>query len=420
MNYLLAALFVLAYACIAAREVPFFKSGRAGIAVLGAVVIVAVGKLSPRFGLTFRGAEEAIERSTLLLLFGTMIVARGFAEAGAFARGSRLLQPLAKNPRLLLATLALVSWFASALLVNDAICILLTPFVIHFLQTNRLPLKPYMFAIAMGSNAGSAYTLGGNPQNMLVARLSGISYRQYVGAAALPTTVALVVTIAGLLWVFRAVATVSSDSAPSESAAALSERAQPPFDGPLALSCAGALVALVGAACVGVPLPGAALVAGALVLAGARSRATRILETVDYGVLVFFSALFVLVAALGKTGVVEPLLAALPTVGGPPGAWLLSGVLLVGSQIVSNVPLILLLEPYLRHLGDPTTTWVLTALVSTLAGNFSLLGSVANVIVFEQARAEAPVGFVEYARIGVPVTVAATALAVGAFLALHD
>jgi Na+/H+ antiporter NhaD/arsenite permease-like protein len=80
--------------------------------------------------------------------------------------------------------------------------------------------------------------------------------------------------------------------------------------------------------------------------------------------------------------------------------------------------LILLLEPY--HLGDPTTTWVLTARVSTLAGNFSLLGSVANVIVFEQARAEAPVGFVEYARIGVPVTVAATALAVGAFLALHD
>jgi Na+/H+ antiporter NhaD/arsenite permease-like protein len=417
MKYLQAAMFVHAYAGNAAREVPFFKSGRAGVAVLGAVVIVAVGRLSPRFGLTFHGAEEAIERSTLLLLFGTMIVARGFAEAGTFSRGSQLLQPLAGSPRVLLATLALVSGLASALLVNDAICILLTPFVIHFLQTNRLPLKPYLFAIAMGSNAGSAYTLGGNPQNMLVARLSGLSYRQYVGAAVLPTTMALVFTIVALLWVFRSVGATSG--APSELAAARTERVEPPFDGRLALFCAGALVALVGAACVGVPLPGAAMVAGALVLAGARARATRILETVDYGVLVFFSALFVLVAALGKTGVVEPLLAALPTVRGARGAWLLSSVLLVGSQIVSNVPLILLLEPYLRHLGDPTTTWVLTALVSTLAGNFSLLGSVANVIVFEQARAEAPVGFVEYARIGIPVTIAATALAVGTFLVVH-
>lgn len=416
MNYFLAGLFLLAYAGIAAREVPFLKSGRAGVAVIGAVAIVAVGRLSLEYGLTFKGAEEAIERSTLLLLFGTMVVARGLAEAGAFARGSHFLQPLAGRPRVLLAVLTLASGVASALLVNDAICLLMTPFVIPFLRTNRLPLKPYLFAIAMGSNAGSAFTLGGNPQNMLVARLSAIPYRTYASAAAIPTSLALAVTIAALLWAFRRPLAASPATRTEETASAPGAA---PWDGTLAGACAGALVVLAAAAFVGVPLPGAALLAAAIVLVAARARAAQILETVDYGVLVFFSALFVLVAALGKTGVVAPLLEALPVLGGARGAWLLTGVLLIGSQIVSNVPLILLLEPYLRHLGDPSTTWVLTALVTTFAGNFSLLGSVANVIVFEQARDEAPVGFWEYARIGIPTTLVATAVGVSVFLAMH-
>jgi Na+/H+ antiporter NhaD/arsenite permease-like protein len=364
---------------------------------------------------------------------------RGLAEAGAFARASRYLQPLAGQPRLLLAVLALASGLASAFLVNDAICLLMTPFVVPFIRANRLPLKPYLFAIAMGSNAGSAFTLGGNPQNMLVARLSAIPYRTYASAAAIPTSLALAVTIVALLLAFRrplaaarppgtAVggeepASTNGPARPPGTAVGGEEPAStngtPPLDGALAAACAFALFVLASAAFVGVPLPGAALLAAAIVLVAARARATQILETVDYGVLVFFSALFVLVAALGKTGVVTPLLAALPVLGGARGTWLLTGVLLIGSQIVSNVPLILLLEPYLRHLGDPSTTWIVTALVATFAGNFSLLGSVANVIVFEQARDEAPVGFWEYARIGIPTTLVATTVGVAVFLAIH-
>jgi Na+/H+ antiporter NhaD/arsenite permease-like protein len=383
---------------------------------------------------------------------------RGLAEAGAFARASRYLQPLAGQPRLLLAVLALASGLASAFLVNDAICLLMTPFVVPFIRANRLPLKPYLFAIAMGSNAGSAFTLGGNPQNMLVARLSAIPYRTYASAAAIPTSLALAVTIVALLLAFRrplaaarppgtavggeepastngparppgtAVggeepASTNGPARPPGTAVGGEEPAStngtPPLDGALAAACAFALFVLASAAFVGVPLPGAALLAAAIVLVAARARATQILETVDYGVLVFFSALFVLVAALGKTGVVAPLLAALPVLGGARGTWLLTGVLLIGSQIVSNVPLILLLEPYLRHLGDPSTTWIVTALVATFAGNFSLLGSVANVIVFEQARDEAPVGFWEYARIGIPTTLVATTVGVAVFLAIH-
>lgn len=160
----------------------------------------------------------------------------------------------------------------------------------------------------------------------------------------------------------------------------------------------------------GASLAWSALVGGSLVLALAKERADSLLKRVDWGVLVFFAALFVVVAALRKTGLVSLGLAPLAAVAaaGHGRSWLV-GVLMVGSQIVSNVPLILLLEPWIRSLPDPALVWTGTAVVSTLAGNLTVLGSVANVIVLEQSQE--PIGFWGYARVGVPVTALSTAAA---------
>jgi Na+/H+ antiporter NhaD/arsenite permease-like protein len=147
------------------------------------------------------------------------------------------------------------------------------------------------------------------------------------------------------------------------------------------------------------------------VLVAARERAERLLHRVDWSVLLFFAGLFVVVAALRKTALPDAWLAALGPVHDRAGDGLLVAVLTLGSQIVSNVPLILLLEPWIRSFADSERAWTLTAIVSTLAGNLTLLGSVANIIVLEQARER--LGFLQYLRVGVPVTVLSTAAAVG-------
>lgn len=180
---------------------------------------------------------------------------------------------------------------------------------------------------------------------------------------------------------------------------------------------AASLIALLGftvAALLGAHLAFGALAAASVALLAARKDAPALLERVDWTVLVFFSGLFILVAALRRTGLPDEALAALTRVLPPRGATgigLLIGVLLLGSQIVSNVPLILLLEPWIRGFPDATTAWVLTALVSTLAGNLTLLGSVANIIVIERAGAQDEVGFWAYTRAGLPVALLSTAAA---------
>jgi Na+/H+ antiporter NhaD/arsenite permease-like protein len=265
--------------------------------------------------------------------------------------------------------------------------------------------RPFLFAVAMGSNAGSALTLAGNPQNMLVAKLSALSYRGYFLSALLPTLVALLFTAAFLHVVFR-----KALAAPLEPGPALKP---PTLDTPLLYVSAAAVTGVVLANLLGAPLALSAVAGASVVLMAARFKAEALLHKVDFSILLFFAGLFVLVAALQKTGLPAE---ALGYVGAHAGVLPLVGVLLFGSQVVSNVPLILLLEPWIRLLPDAPLAWTVTAYVSTLAGNLTLLGSVANIIVLERARES--MGFFEYLKVGLPVTLVSTALGVALLLAL--
>lgn len=423
MRALLVVLFVLTYAGISARRLRILPVGRPAIALVGAALCVALGALAGPYGLTIDEALRAVEPHTLTLLFGMMVVAAALDVAGFFALAAAWLARLHLSPTSLLVVITVGSGALSAVLVNDAVCLLAAPLVVRVVQAARVPLRPFVFALCMGANAGSAMTLSGNPQNMLVAQLSGISYRAYLASAALPGAVALLVTAAVLAVLFRKSLAHSSQAPPLS---APGEAATPPtLDHPLLALAVLSVGVSIGANLLGVPLALTALAAAAVCLVASRARAETLLQRVDWSVLLFFSALFVLVASLQTTGVPAELLAEV----GTPSTTALTGVLLFGSQVVSNVPLILLLEPVIRSSADPVLAWTLTALVSTLAGNLTLLGSVANIIVIERAvavlaadgedTAPAEIGFFAYLPVGLAVTAASLVAALLVLALVH-
>lgn len=399
MRLALLVTFALTYVAISARRLHLLPIGRPAASLVGACAMVALGGFAGRHGLSGDDALRAVEPHTLALLFGMMVIAAGLDDAGFFARVTEVVAERRPSPVALVYGVTVGAGLLSAALVNDAVCLLATPLVARASRRVGAPLRPTLLALAMGANAGSALTLAGNPQNMLVARLSGITYARYLYRAWLPTLAALAVTAAVIHLTHRA--QLAAPVTPEDDITAETERR------PLLLYAS--LLALAGvtlANLLGAPLAWSALCGAAVVIVAARDRAEGLIARVDVTVLVFFAGLFILVEGLNRTGYPAE---ALARVGAARSEGALVGVLSLGSQVVSNVPLILLLRPWIAGFDDPERAWTVTALVSTLAGNLTILGSVANVIVFERAKHD--VGFGAYLRVGLPVTVASTAVA---------
>lgn len=405
MRWLILGLFALTWVGISLRRVRALPMGRPATSLVGAVAVLVVGVFAGDAGLPLDEALRAVEPHTIALLLGMLVLSAGLGEAGFFGHAVHRLESLGLGLPALLWVVTLGSGLASALLLNDAVCLLATPLVVALTRRLGAPVRPFLFAVAMGANAGSALTLSGNPQNMLVAQLSGLTWRGYLAQAAAPALAGLLVTAAVLHFVFR-----RELSRPRVAPVAL---AAPPHDARLLWVGLLALGGVVVANLLGAPLALSALAGAAAVLVAARERGQSLLMRVDWSVLVFFASLFILVAALQHTGFPA---AWLSHKGARGGEGALVGVLLLGSQVVSNVPLILLLEPWIHGLSGAAPAWVMTALVSTLAGNLTLLGSVANVIVMEQAQAT--VGFFDYLKVGLPVTALSVAAALGALAGL--
>lgn len=398
-------LLVLAFVGIASGKFPRLAMNRASIALTAAVLLVVLG------GLSSAEAIAAIDVETLALLLAMMIIVANLRVSGFFLiAGGRVLS-IARSPRMLLAIVVLVSGILSALFLNDTICLMFTPLVAEMTRRSGADGRPYLIALATSANAGSCATSIGNPQNMLIASQSGIHFGTFVLALGLPSLIAMLLsyacTIAAFPREFGAAkqlkqqpdhVSVSGEAAHAEVHTALMYKS---------LAAAGLLLMLLLA---GVQTSLAALIAAAFLLITRRVHPERIFAEIDFTLLVFFSGLFVLTAAVAKTTAFSDAMAWLRPYLRHPGG-LFAGSIVLVSNLVSNVPAVMLLSPAAKAMSNPQPAWLMLAMASTFAGNLTLLGSVANLIVAEQGqRSGIKIGFFDYLKVGLPVTIASVAL----------
>lgn len=387
------AVFALTYLAIAAGRLPGLSVDRPAAALLGAVLMVATRVLTPA------EAGRAVNGDTLGLLLGMMILAAYLAEAGFFRWASWRVIRAAGTPRTLLWGLTLTAGALSAFLVNDTVCLMMTPLVARIIDDADLPPLPFLLAVAFGSNAGSVATLTGNPQNMIVGTLSGIPYATFAAALALPAAASLLCVGALLHLLFRR--ELQRGRLP---AVAL---APPAVERRLLWKALAATGTCLAGFLLGFELAWTALFAAALLMAVAGRAPREALARVDWPLLVFFAGLFVVVAGVGRAGVAEVMYRAIaPALGETPAHQaVVFGAFTAGaSQVVSNVPFVLLAGAWIPRLADPVLLWLATALTSTLAGNLTVVGSVANIIVLELAGPKGRVGFWRFLRYGAVVT----------------
>ena len=394
--------FALTYAVLGFGALPPLRIDRTGAALIGATAMVGLGVLTPR------QAVAAIDFHTLGLLFGMMIVVAHLRLAGFFDWvGTRLLGWAHAPARILVLTVWL-SGLLSALFVNDTACLLLTPLVLDAASALRRSPVPFLLAVAMGSNLGSVATIVGNPQNMLVASFSGISYAAFAARLVPVALMGLTLASVALTWRFRRELAPAEGERPVLHDAVLDRR--------LLVKTLVVTVLLLGGLMLGVTPSIAALVAASALLVTRRVDPMRVYAHVDWSLLVMFAGLFVVVEGVDQAGLTGRWLEALgPETRHSLGAFAV--VTAVLSNLVSNVPAVLVLKGWAVGFADPDRAWLVLAMASTVAGNLTLVGSVANLIVVEQARDRARVGFWTYASVGVPLTLVTLALG-AAWLAL--
>ena len=383
-------IFVLTYLVLAVGRVPGFRVDRTGAAIIGATAMIAFGVL------TLQDAWLAIDFNTIALLFGMMVVVANLRFSGFFGLVSAWVVKHAHRPVVLLASIVFVSGFFSAFFVNDAVCLALTPIVLEVVSALGVNPIPYLLALAMASNAGSVATITGNPQNMMIASFSGIPYRQFLAALSPIAALSLLLTIA-TIWILY----------PSEFRNGKRFETKPPrvrlMRGVMwesLLVALGIIVALF----LGYPPPVVALAGGTLLLFTRRLKPERIYAEIDWSLLALFAGLFIVIAGVEKT----PLFQHLPQLTSRLGfdrVAVLSAVSAVLSNLVSNVPAVLVFRPFMAHLADPRRGWLALAMSSTLAGNLTVLGSVANLIVLQRARHKVKIGFWDYFRVGAPLAI---------------
>jgi Na+/H+ antiporter NhaD/arsenite permease-like protein len=382
-----AIVFVFTYVALSIGRVPGLRSDRLAASVIGAVALVAFRVLS------FREAQAAVDGATLALLFGMMLLAAALDISGTFAFVGFWMTKRANKPITLLVAIAVASAVLSAFLINDVVCIAFTPLVLQITDTLKKDAKPYLLALATSSNIGSVATITGNPQNILIASLSHISYARFAAALAPVACVSLILNIAVIAFVYRA--ELASPFAPHHDA-------KPPrIFAPWAVKSSVVTIGVLVAFVAGVLPPIAALVGGAIMLFSRAVNPKRLYVRVDWTLLALFVGLFVVIAGFEKAGLAESFLHLLVPIH-PESVWGLTVIAAILSNVASNVPAVMVLKSMIPHLPNVTSSWLTLAMASTLAGNLTLPGSLASIIVVERAKGHANVTFTDFLRVGAP------------------
>ncbi|MBM3750195.1 MAG: anion transporter [Acidimicrobiia bacterium] len=397
-EWAVGGIFAATYLVVALGGVPGIRIDRTGAAIVGAVLMVVAG------GLTLDQAWTAIDHRTLLLLFGMMVLIASLRLARFFRTVARLVVTHVRHPAAMLVAVVFTSGLMSALFVNDTICLVFTPILIEIAQLRRHRPLPYLLALATASNIGSVATITGNPQNMLIGSLSGISYTEFSARLAPVAIVGLTLNAAILYVVFR------KDLVP-HGLEPMGRGPKPMHQAMMTKSLLVAAGVLVGFF-LGYDPSLVALAAAAVLLVTRRVNPEKLYGKVDWDLLVLFIGLFVVIAGVEQVGLVDRLFAWIQ----PWGIESTVGLALAAtglSNLISNVPAVMLFKSVIPTWADPHNAWLTLAMASTLAGNLTLVGSIANLIVLQGARRHGiTITFWDYTRIGLPVTLATLAFGI--------
>ena len=388
-------IFLCVYLGMVLGELPGLRLDRAGMALLGAIALVAAGRVTPA------GAWAMVDVGTVALLFGLMVVSAQFRLGGFYSALTRRLASRELAPARLLGWLVVVAGALSAVLANDIVCLAMAPVLVAGCGRRGLDPVPYLLGLACAANVGSAATLIGNPQNMLIGQTLDLSFAGYLADAFVPAAVGLAVVWAVVARAYRG---------RWHRAVAVVEGGAPAFNAWQTLKGTVVLAAVVAAFLVAPwPREAVALAGAGLLLTSRRMASRDVLGLVDWQLLVLFFGLFVVNGALAESGMLARALSEVAARGlDLARVPMLFGATVVLSNLVSNVPAVMLLLPAASHpLSGPAL-----ALASTLAGNLFVVGSIANIIVVDQAaRLGVAIDWRTHARVGVPVTVGTLAVA---------
>jgi Na+/H+ antiporter NhaD/arsenite permease-like protein len=403
-----AVIFGFTYVLISGRQLKILPLNRPASALIGAVLMVSSGVMTPE------SAYRAVNYDTLVLLLGMMLISAYLYQARFFEWAADVVLKYSRTPQRLLLYLTLTSGILSALLVNDTVCLMLTPLVVAVIKRGKLPLLPFLIALATSANIGSVATLVGNPQNMIIGHFSHISFSGLARALAPAAIIGLAINFAILSFGFRDVlrgAVISREP-----------HVAPKLDRALFVLVCIVFISIFACFFAGLNLAWTALAGAALLMVLARRDTHEVLKLVDWHLLVFFAALFVVVEGLSETGLPDAIYGRLQPMFGAQTvaqAWNLTWFSMAGSNVFSNVPFVLVAGKWIPHFADPALMWKVLALATTFAGNLTIIGSVANMIVAESAREHLEIGFWDYARFGIPITILTTTAGILVLLALH-
>jgi Na+/H+ antiporter NhaD/arsenite permease-like protein len=384
-------IFLATYAVVALGKIPVYRIDRAGAALLGGSLMVATGVLS------LEEAYQAVDFNTIVLLLGMMIVVANLRLSGFFRIITSWIAAYVRRPITLLGMVIFSSGVLSAFLVNDTICLVMTPLVLELVTRLRRNPIPYLLAIATASNIGSVATITGNPQNIIIGSLSRIPYGDFAAALVPVAVIGLMINSVLIALSYR------SEFFTRDQFDKIDISAR--YHGPLLAKSIVVMAVMVVLFFFGQPAAKVALVGGAFLLFTRRVRPEEVYIEIDWPLLVMFVGLFVVIGGLEKAVITADVSAAIarqhldnPTI--------LAGVTAVLSNLVSNVPAVLLLKSFVPNLQDPQRAWLAVAMAATLAGNFTLVGSVANLIVAQRAKARGvELNFGAYFKVGAPLTV---------------
>jgi Na+/H+ antiporter NhaD/arsenite permease-like protein len=407
---LTVAIFLATYVAMAVGRLPGFRVDRTGAALLGAIAMLVFGKID------VDAAWTSVSFPTMALLFGLMIVSGAFSVSGFYGWLAARTAALSLGPARLLAVMIVTSGLLSSILTNDVVVVAMVPLLVQLCQARRLNTTPFLLGFAFAANSGSAGTIIGSPQNMIIAQGLDLSFVGLMRAAMLPSLLSLVVTWGVLVVLYRkrwrldGAAPVSAAAAPS----------QVPLDR-IEVAKAAIVTALVVAAFCLTDWPQEliALAAGAVLLLNRRIASADVMKHVDGDLFILLGGLFVVNAAFASTGIPQRMIADLTQWGldlrHPVALLIGSGVL---SDIVGNNPAVLLLMPYIQG-GNPEQTGAAMALGTAMASNVVVFGSLAGIIVVEEAaKRGTPVSLAEFSRAGVPVSLISMLIAAGWLLLL--